>query len=671
MLGYNIIMARSMVLGNGNIAVCLDNFGQVRDFYFPYVGQDNHIGRNQVHKFGVFVDRGIHWLDNGDWEINIGFSNGSMVSKMRANNNKIKVTIEATDVIYNEKNIFLRKFVVTNNGSDDREIKIYFNQQFKIGDTNHADTAYFSSTVESIIHYKGRRVFLVGGMCDNKPFDDYSIGFCGIEGKEGTWKDAEDGLLSKNPIEHGVVDSVIGWSRKIPAGGSINLHYFIAVGETYKEVCELLEYIFVKGGDHLIESTGDFWRAWLGQVSISLDGLSEKAKRLFYDSLLVMRVHSDNRGGVLASIDSGNIQYGGDTYGYVWPRDACFTAWSFDLAGLNDVARRFYTFASDVITDEGYVLHKYQPDHSLGSSWHPWVKDGKRQLAIQEDETAILLVGLWEHYVKVHDLEFIESIYNKFIKKSADFLMRYRNVHTGLPLPSYDLWEERYVVTPFTSSVVYAGLMSAGHFAKTLGKEDDMDRFYLEADNLRKSIIKYLWDDNRKCFFRLNNEQLEKDATVDVSSFYGPFRFGILSPDDPRMKEAFILVKNSLTKGIKLGGLARYENDKYAYVGEGSVGNPWFVSTLWLTQYKIATASTQSDLKDVVDDIEWVARLSRHGMLAEQLNPYTGEEISATPLTWSHSEFVRTVIEYSKKHGSISVSRKLEIKSESLQISQN
>ena len=29
-------MARSMVLGNGNIMVCLDKFGQVRDFYFPF-----------------------------------------------------------------------------------------------------------------------------------------------------------------------------------------------------------------------------------------------------------------------------------------------------------------------------------------------------------------------------------------------------------------------------------------------------------------------------------------------------------------------------------------------------------------------------------------------------------------------------------------------------------
>lgn len=623
-----------MVLGNGNTLVCLDKFGQVRDFYFPYVGQENHVGSNQMHKVGVFVDGEMNWIDNGEWNINIEFERNSMISKINANNEKAKISLQFSDVVYNEKNIFLRKIILTNRDLETRNIKIFLNQQFKIGDTNHADTAYFSSTIESIIHYKGRRVFLTGGVCENKPFDEYSIGFCGIEGKEGTWKDAEDGALSKNPIEHGVVDSVISWSKNVPANGSVVLYCWVAVGETYREVCELLQYIFEKTPEHLIESTKDFWQAWINQVEVSFSGLSEKAKNLFYDSLLVMRTHTDNHGGILASADSGNVQYGGDTYGYIWPRDAGFAAWSFDLAGFYDVSKKFYNFANEVLTEEGFVLHKYQPDRSLGSSWHPWVKDDKRQLAIQEDETAILLVGLWEHYIRAKDLEFIESIYNSFIKKSADFMIHYRDIHTGLPLPSYDLWEEKYEVSSFTASLVYGGLISAGNFAKTLGKEDDAGKFFSEAESLRKSILTHLWN---------------KETILDASSFYGPFRFGIMSADDPRMKEAFGVFKNKLSRGINIGGIARYEGDKYSHIEGGSVGNPWFVTTLWFAQYKIAVANSGADLQEVAKDIEWVAKYARSGMLSEQLNPYTGEPISATPLTWSHAEFVRTVIEYDKK----------------------
>lgn len=651
-------MARSMVLGNGNTAVCLDKFGQVRDFYFPYVGQENHIGPNQMHKVGVFVDGKMHWVDNGEWNTDIRYERNSMVSKTITENGKAKVSMESMDVVYNEKNIVLRRIVLTNKDSKTRNVKIFLNQQFKIGDTNHADTAYFSSTIESIIHYKGRRVFLVGGMCENKPFQDFSIGFCGAEGKEGTWKDAEDGNLSKNSIEHGVVDSVISWNRDVAGNGSVTLYYWIAVGETYKEVCGLLEYIFEKSPEHLIKSTKDFWQAWTGQVELSSSGqLSEKAKNLFYDSLLVMRAHADGRGGILASADSGNVQYGGDTYGYIWPRDACFTAWSFDMAGFYDVSERFYTFANDILTEEGYVLHKYQPDHSLGSSWHPWVRDGKRQLAIQEDETAILLVGLWEHYIRAKDLEFIESLYNSFIKKAADFIIHYKDIHSGLPLPSYDLWEEQYGVSVFTASVSYGGLMSAGHFAKTLGKTEDANKFYGEAEILRKAIMSLLWNEEGKYFFKLIGDKLEKDNNLDASSFYGPFRFGVISADDPRMKEAFKTISARLGKGINIGGLARYEGDKYSHAGGDSTGNPWFVTTLWFAQYKIATAVSVSELRGAAGDIEWVAKFARSGMLSEQLNPYNGEPISATPLTWSHAEFVRTVIEYDKKMKSFNTTK--------------
>lgn len=642
-------MARRMVLGNGNTLVCLDEWGQVRDFYFPYVGQENHVGSNQVHKIGIFVDGKINWIDNGEWNVRTNFERHSMVGNLSATNEKIKVSICSSDVVYNEKNIFLRKIIVSNNDTKTRNIKIFLNQQFKISDTNHADTAYFSSTIESVIHYKGRRVFLTGGICDNKPFDDYSIGFCGTMDKEGTWKDAEDGSLSQNPIEHGVVDSVISWNRDIKANESITLYYWVAVGETYKQACELLGYIFEKTPEHLHLTTRDFWSAWAKQVDISFSGLSEEVKDLFYNSLFVMRAHTDNHGGILASADSGNVQYGGDTYGYIWPRDAAFTAWVYDMIGFPDLSKKFFIFANDVLTSEGYVLHKYQPDHSLGSSWHPWVKDGKRQLAIQEDETAILLVGLWEHYIRAKDLEFIESLYNDFIKKAAEFMMRYRDISSGLPLPSYDLWEEKFAVSPFTASVIYGGLVSAGHFAKTLGKEDDASLFYSEAENMRKAIISHLWDESGKYFFKLVGDKLEKDPNLDSSCFYGVFKFGLISPDDSRMREAFNIINDRLSRNIKVGGRARYEGDQYCKVREDTPGNPWFISTLWFTQYKIAVASSAAELEGVIQDLEWVAKMAKFGMLSEQINPDTGEAISATPLTWSHAEFVRTLLEYDKK----------------------
>ena len=113
-------------------------------------------------------------------------------------------------------------------------------------------------------------------------------------------------------------------------------------------------------------------------------------------------------------------------------------------AGYAEITRRFFDFCCRLITPEGFLLHKYNPDGSAGSSWHPWMSsDGKRQLPIQEDETALVLWALWVHFEKFHDVEFVKPMYKPLIKTAADFLARYREPHTRLPAASYDLWEER------------------------------------------------------------------------------------------------------------------------------------------------------------------------------------------------------------------------------------
>jgi GH15 family glucan-1,4-alpha-glucosidase len=228
-------------------------------------------------------------------------------------------------------------------------------------------------------------------------------------------------------------------------------------------------------------------------------------------------------------------------------------------------------------------------------------------------------------------------------------MIEYKDKKTNLPLPSYDLWEEKHVVSVFTSSLVYKAMMSAYNFAKTLGKDEDASVFFAEADNIRRSMISRLWDDNKKYFFKLSPETLEMDTVVDASSFYGVFRFGILPIDDIRLKDMHQKMISTLSKGNIVGGYARYENDQYYKSSPDSAGNPWPLISLWSSQYKIASSSNKQDLLLAASDLEWVASVSKGSMLSEQLHPKNGSQISATPLAWAHAEFVRTVIEFSEK----------------------
>ena len=131
-------------------------------------------------------------------------------------------------------------------------------------------------------------------------------------------------------------------------------------------------------------------------------------------------------------------QFNRDTYSYLWPRDGALVAHALDLSGYPEVSLRFFQFCADVLTQDGFLLHKYNPDKSLASSWHPWIVGGVPQIPIQEDETALVVWALWKHFQRYRDLESVKPLYGRLIRKAADFMVRYREPLTKLPAPSYD-----------------------------------------------------------------------------------------------------------------------------------------------------------------------------------------------------------------------------------------
>ena len=71
---------------------------------------------------------------------------------------------------------------------------------------------------------------------------------------------------------------------------------------------------------------------------------------------------------------------------------------------------------------------------------------------------------------------------------------------------------------------------------------------------------------------------------------------------------------------------------------------------MWVAQYYLALAKNKKGLEPVLKWINWVKdRATGSGILAEQFDAFTGEHLSAAPLTWSHAEYVITVISYLKK----------------------
>lgn len=649
-------MPRDIPVGNGSLLVAFDELYQIRDIYFPYVGNENH-SEGHPFRFGVWVDGVLSWVREEGWKRELRYVQQTLVTEVRLVNEELEVEIISNDTVDFQENIFVRRLRVRNLAAAPREFRLFFHHDFYISESEVGDTAYFDPDTFALIHYKGQRYFLI---CTDAPVgvETFATGRKAFQGHEGTWRDAEDGYLSETAITEGSVDSTIGRTLFIAAGDVAEMFYWIAAGTSYKAVADLQRIVRESHPRSLIERTNNYWRAWVNKNETDFGNLPPAVVRLYKRSLLIVRTQIDNNGAILAANDSDVTLRATDHYSYLWPRDGALVAYALDLAGYSSLPRAFFDFCGRIISPAGYFLQKYNPDGSVASGWHaswdPYTK--QRLIPIQEDETSLVLWALWNHYEEFRDIEFAKQLYDPLITRAADFLVSFRDPQTRLPLPSWNLWEDRKGIHAFTSATVVGGLRAAANFARLFGEIETAEKYETAALEVCTAMRTYLYRPELQRFARSISPRedggFDVDPTIDASLF-GIFYFGAFAPDDEIVRETMKAVEERLWAKTDIGGLARYEADGYMRVTddvERVPGNPWFICTLWLADYRIAAARTLEELERAVEILEWlVARALPSGVLAEQVDPLSGAPVSVSPLTWSHSTVVATVIGYLRK----------------------
>jgi GH15 family glucan-1,4-alpha-glucosidase len=647
-------MPRDIPVSNGKLLVTFDRFYRIRDLYFPHVGQENH-NQGAVSRFGAWVEGRFSWM-GPEWDIRLDYEPETLVTHVLCTSAALEVKLECADCVDFYENVYLRRVVVSNLAPRAREIRLFFSHDFNLYGTKVGDTAFFDPDTRSLIHYKANRYLLVN-CCDPTRcgVEEYTCGSKEVRGLEGTWRDAEDGQLEGHPIAQGTVDSTIGMRLAIDSQSQAVFYYWICAGRVYHDVHRLNDLVLEKTPEVLLTRTRNYWHLWVNKEEFNFEGVPEDIVWLFKRSQLILRTQIDNDGAILAANDSDIIGLSRDTYSYCWPRDGALAAYALIKAGHSGISRRFFDFCGEVVHRDGYYLHKYNPDGSLASSWHPWLEGGRPRLPIQEDETALVVWAFWRHFQKFRDIEFVAKHYRPMIVNSAEFLAGHVDPETGLPLPSYDLWEERWGVHTWTVSSVIAGLLAAARFANAYGETHLYSRYTRIAERMREALVQHLWSPADGRFARCllaTPEGLRLDATVDAS-LCGLVLFGALEPSDPKARDTLRAVRDHLTVQTRVGGIARYTGDTWHRAVPDTPrvpGNPWFITSLWMMRCEVLQAETLAELERSLEWIRWVAKWALpSGCLGEQLHPETGEILSVGPLSWSHAEVVAAMMEYLEK----------------------
>jgi GH15 family glucan-1,4-alpha-glucosidase len=343
---------------------------------------------------------------------------------------------------------------------------------------------------------------------------------------------------------------------------------------------------------------------------------------LFHHSIHVILANQASTGAYLASPTF-------PIYHYSWFRDGAFIAYTMDLVGKPESARRFHDWAASTVLRHaektGHAIERAQRGKPLGNDYlHTrYTLDGHEGSDdwpnFQFDGFGTWLWALVEHLRLTADP--LPSRWQEAINLTGSYLAALWR------FPCLDLWEEHLDnIHPYTLAAIYAGLRATGELtgdASLLATADEIRRFVLEHGVRDGHLVKYV------------GSEATDASLVGVAT---PYR--LLAPDDPIMRATVARIEADLRH--RGGGVHRYAADTYYGGGE------WVLLAAWLGWYYVE-AGEQARARELLAWVE--AQADEEGNLPEQIPQTLNDPCMlqpwiekwgpiARPLLWSHAMYL-------------------------------
>src|SRR5438034_1682347 len=255
---------------------------QLRDVFYPNVGLENHsIG--EPSRLGIWVDGQFSWSGDDGWQRAINYELETLVGDTTLVHAKLGVRLRCRDAVDFDRNIYFKEVTVEDLLGRDRQVRLFQHFDAHLYGSDTGDSAYYDPRSQALVHYKGRRYFLLSGSSGGVAYGltSFAIGQKDAPGKEGTWRDAEDGELSRNPVAQGSIDSVGMVAITVPAKGTASAGFWIGAGQAYDEVRELDKLVRERTPASFLARTKDYWRLWANKDETISDHLPDEINGLY------------------------------------------------------------------------------------------------------------------------------------------------------------------------------------------------------------------------------------------------------------------------------------------------------------------------------------------------------------------------------------------------------
>ncbi|MFL6143948.1 MAG: glycoside hydrolase family 15 protein [Labedaea sp.] len=432
----------------------------------------------------------------------------------------------------------------------------------------------------------------------------------------------------------------------------------------------------VTGFRTVADSYAKGWRNYLTGLRRPPASLSDAREREVYtSSLMVLAATEDKRnpGGFIAS-PTFPWAFGTDrqiapefgSYALVWPRDLYHVATAMIAAGDRAGADRALDFM---------LGKQQQPDGHLSQNTR--VDGTPYWTSVQLDETAAPMLLAW--LLGRTDRSTVDKL-----RRAADFMVNYAMDGNSAPWTEQERWENQSGYSPATLASEIAGLVCLADLLTRAGDAEGAKRYLGVADTWAASVERWTVTNTgpyapKPYYLRLTKDGRPDQATtynlgdnnpgeadqrsVVDPSFLELVRLGVRPATDQTIVRSLSVVDAQLADRTPAGPFwHRFTGDGY---GEQADGGPWNVN--WPTPTPTPTrtfgrlwpifAGERGEFELLAGDpraakarLQSIANTANEGrMLPEQVwdnrapqgaVPGTGTT-SATPLAWTHGQFVR------------------------------
>lgn len=387
-----------------------------------------------------------------------------------------------------------------------------------------------------------------------------------------------------------------------------------------------------------LKETEQYWMDWSGQMKYEGDYGDEILR-----SLLVLKLLTFAPTGAIVAAPTTSLpeRVGGKRnwdYRLSWIRDSQFVLTAFMHCGYFDEAHRFFRFlkkAAEGPVDQLQILYDIRGRRAGGEKDLDYLEGYRCSRPVHVGNAA----GRQKQSDIYGELLNCASVYCHMAASGTEKRTRLDEIWPmarGLAdhvaghwrEPDHGIWESRGATRQYVHSkaMCWAALDRAIGLASIIKASNDAERWGREREAILRSILSEGFNARLGAFVQSYGSE-----ALDAAVLRLPLQ-GVIDAADPRMRSTVEQLEKKL---LREGLLYRFTD------GMGEEQEGAFTScTLWLINYYVLAGNTER-AQELLDHL--LSFQNDLGLLSEELNPHTGEQLGNFPQALTHVALISSI----------------------------